>query len=764
MEQTQRERIIKLFPTQYNAYNFFTQFGAVAAGVQCLAEDEFIYTPTGVKAVKDIKNGDKILGGIVRNRHEFENDEIFEMIFNNGVKIKTNKEHPFYCRFLARQKEGWAKLEDIKNVLEKGYKLRPKAKVYFYDRKILEDIKDVVKSPKLLGYILSDGTFKNGQSVKFTNTNYGFIDEVRKLSIEFNGLIKPKLYKKGRGWDLLLTTGNKGMRNPIKKYVNSLGITEDSFGRLLNAGEKEKVEFIRGYFNGDGYLSIDKNRDKRKDVYLIGFCVGISRRQAVELQYLLWSLGFRSHIRTERFKENKRLFYRVVIDRNSAGELLKLLDWSKYPNKFYEASLIKTENIRNKDSWISVLGIKSIGKGRVVGWETEGTNEIISYCGIKTHNSGKTFTGVYWAGKKIQEFPQGTGIIVSPTYKILQQATLKKFFDVFPELRRYYKEQKGEINLPTGGTIFIRSADNPLGIEGITAHWVLLDEGGMCSVLTWTVLRSRVSMTGGQILITTTPYNMGWLYTDFYLPWKEKRDASLSFFSWASIENPYFSKEFYEAEKGRLRPEEFSRRYMGEFRKMTGLVWDMPETQIVDKLEKNIKTEERIMGVDWGYRNPAAISVLYLRDKTWYVVDEWRLAERTTPEIIQVIKNKSQEHNINKIYPDPAEPDRIEECRRAGLPIMEANKDITGGISNIQQLIREKRFFICRNCFETIDEFSMYHYSEDKDDEENKELPEKFNDHLCDCIRYAIHSFEPTIQGIGIASEPIKPYYEDLGF
>ncbi len=120
----------------------------------------------------------------------------------------------------------------------------------------------------------------------------------------------------------------------------------------------------------------------------------------------------------------------------------------------------------------------------------EALNFTTQFCAaVAGVQSGKTFLGVHWTGKEIQEFPDKNGIIVAPTYKILQQATLKKFFDIFPELRRYYKEQKGEINLPTGGTVFVRSADSPLGIEGITAHWVWLDEGGMTSLLTWIVLR-----------------------------------------------------------------------------------------------------------------------------------------------------------------------------------------------------------------------------------------------------------------------------------
>lgn len=377
--------------------------------------------------------------------------------------------------------------------------------------------------------------------------------------------------------------------------------------------------------------------------------------------------------------------------------------------------------------------------------------------------SGKTFLGSHWAGKKIQEFPDKNGIIVAPTYKILQSATLKKFFEIFPELRRYYKEQKGEINLPTGGVVYIRSADNPLGIEGITAHWAWLDEGGMAGVLTWTVLRSRVSMTGGQVLITTTPYNMGWLYTDFFVPWKEKRDTSLSFFTWRSIDNPYYSEEFYKAERSRLSPEEFARRYMGEFQKMTGLVWDLPEEAIIAPKDIKKKAEARIIGVDWGFRNPAAIVVCYLYDNTWYIVDEWKQAEKTTAEIIQVLQNKVKEHQVVRVYPDPAEPDRIEECKRAKIPVYETNKDVTGGISYIRQQIYEKKFFVYNTCTMVLDEMSMYHYPEPKDEEKaEKEEPVKFNDHLMDSLRYAIYSYQP-VKFVYQASEPLKPYYHDIG-
>ena len=380
--------------------------------------------------------------------------------------------------------------------------------------------------------------------------------------------------------------------------------------------------------------------------------------------------------------------------------------------------------------------------------------------------SGKTFLGAHWAGLKATENPGKDGIIVAPSYKILQQATLRKFFDVFPNVAKYYKGQREVIELPNGTKIWIRSADNPYGIEGISPMWWWFDEGGQASQVAWTVLRSRVSMTGGQGLITTTPYNVGWLFKEFYIPWKDGIDKNLSFFTWRSIDNPAFSKEFYEAERSRLRPEEFARRYEGRFEKMSGLVFDITQESIIDPIDIMAKADTRIMGVDWGYENPAGILVLYLYDKKWYIVDEWKFAHRTTKEIIQVMKNKLSEHHINLVYADPAEPDRIEECRREKFSMMETNKDIQGGISKIQQLINEKRLFVFNNCKEFISEASMYHYPEIKDDlkMDIKDVPMKINDHLMDCMRYVIHSYEPLTNITQQASSPILPFYPELGF
>lgn len=356
--------------------------------------------------------------------------------------------------------------------------------------------------------------------------------------------------------------------------------------------------------------------------------------------------------------------------------------------------------------------------------------------------SGKTFLGSYWARNKMERFKGLNGLICAPTYKVLQQSTLEKFFQIWPDLRKHYKEQKGLIELPSGGKVFMRSADQPLGIEGMTVHWAWLDEAGMMPRLIWAVVRSRVSLTKGQVLITTTPYNMGWLYQDFYLPWKERKDPDLSVFTWRSIDSPFFPKEFAQKEKQRLRPEEFARRYEGEFRRMEGLVYELPPEQIVKPVKGIIEKAEFVgAGIDWGFRNPTAILVGALYDNVWYVIDDWKEAEKTTTEIIQVLKDKISEFRIQRVYPDPAEPDRIQELKNAGVSVANTNKDILGGISFIQQLIKEKRFFVFNTCQNFLDEINSYHYPEGQEGKPFKDEPEKINDHLMDAMRYLVYSY-----------------------
>lgn len=379
----------------------------------------------------------------------------------------------------------------------------------------------------------------------------------------------------------------------------------------------------------------------------------------------------------------------------------------------------------------------------------EAFNFKTQYCAaISGIQGGKTFLGTYWSAKQIADMPDGgIGLIVAPTYKILDQSTLVKFFEEFPQYRKFYKEQKRTIILGNK-TVFIRSAEEPYSLEGITADWVWGDEAGAFSLLVWTILRSRTAIKRGKILFTTTPYNMGWLYRDFFLPWKNGTDKDLSVVTWASADSPYFPAEFAEKEKRRLRTEEYNRRYLGEFTRMEGLVYPLHQWHIIKPIE-GLRADITIGGIDWGWTNPAALAVIKYFDGKWYLVDEWYKTGKTTKEIVEAAINLQNKWGINRWYADSANPEKIVEASTGtGLYIIPYDKGkdaLQAGISYIQQELNEGRFFTYNTNKNALDEFESYHYPEaDKVNQSNMDTPIPEDNHLMDCIRYAIHGYQPA--------------------
>ena len=361
---------------------------------------------------------------------------------------------------------------------------------------------------------------------------------------------------------------------------------------------------------------------------------------------------------------------------------------------------------------------------------------------------GKTFCGSVWAAKKIQEFPTGNGLIAAPSYKMLSQATLETFFRIFPQYGKYHKQQQSVIELPSGGKVFIRSADDPYGLEGMTLDWAWADEAGLMKRLFWTIMRSRLSMARGQGFITTTPYSMNWLYQDMWKPWSTGEDKDIECFTWRSIDNPYFPKDIYDAERRRLSPEEFGRRYEGEFKRMEGLIWEFPDEQIFDPANKTIEqivryADRAVGSIDWGFspEHPTGIVIAKVKDARYYVIDEFKKSGKTIAEVVQIAKELGKKYNVVTWYADEARPDGIEELRRAGLRMGDTSKDVITGLSHVGSLIREERLFISKNNRGLLDEMGEYHWDQGTLGEPMKERPFKVNDDLCDALRYLLMGY-----------------------
>jgi PBSX family phage terminase large subunit len=264
------------------------------------------------------------------------------------------------------------------------------------------------------------------------------------------------------------------------------------------------------------------------------------------------------------------------------------------------------------------------------------------------------------------------------------------------------------------------------------------------------VIRPTLTDTKGEVMFISTPKGFNHFYDLYQL---EHTDQDYKSFHFTSYDNPFIPAEELDKAKEEITEDRFAQEYLADFRKTEGLVYKEfnRELHVSEETPQNIN--DTIIGIDFGYTNPAAIVPIRIDgDSHYWIGEEWYKSRCTTEQIAE----QARLYKATKCYPDPAEPDRIEILRKAGLNVREVSKDIVAGVDHVRELFKQNRIHIHPDCKNLIMELETYRYPDKKPDQNEQEKPIKENDHLLDAMRYAIYTFKPII-------EPRDPYWETYG-
>lgn len=327
--------------------------------------------------------------------------------------------------------------------------------------------------------------------------------------------------------------------------------------------------------------------------------------------------------------------------------------------------------------------------------------------------------------------------------------TYQQARDIAWELLKKYaptiniNETRLEIKVKTqdGGQseIVLRGWENIETLRGQHFDFLVLDEVAQMKNfwLHWhEALRPTLTDTKGSCLFLSTPKGFNHFYDLYNI---EAEDKDYKSFHFTTYDNPHIPKEEVDKAREELPEDRFAQEYMADFRKQEGLVYKEFDRQTHlydDTIDRAVLINEILLAVDFGYTNPTAVLTIEKDHRgDYWVRDEWYKTGKTNIEIIEYCKSKKS----NVVYPDPAEPDRIDEMRKHGLNIREVSKDVEAGIDKLRELFKANRLHVHRRCTNLINELETYAYDAQKKDGKNlKEAPIKENDHALDALRYAL--------------------------
>jgi PBSX family phage terminase large subunit len=378
---------------------------------------------------------------------------------------------------------------------------------------------------------------------------------------------------------------------------------------------------------------------------------------------------------------------------------------------------------------------------------------------------GKTQAGAIKTKIALHSFtdPGDNFIITSPTYKILTQSTLPPFLKVMAGCGEFNKADM-TFKMHGGGTVYFRTATDPDSIVGITdVRFIWGDEAGLYGLYFWENIQARSSFRDCQVLLTTSPYTLNWLYKEIIRPKIKNHEArpDVELIMAASNENPFFPQVEFERKKSTMDPRRFRAIYGGQWEKMSGLVFDCfdEEENTSDPIKFPAGTRY-FAGVDWGYTDPFVIVVHAITPSgVHYQVSEVYKPNLTITEVIGIAKQKKDTFGIERFYCDPSQPAHIDAFNKAGCPASPANNEIRMGLDKTYELIKARKLKIIKGTSPyTLDELEQYHYPEPGDikpDQDGKDLkPVDQNNHAMDATRY-------VVMGTALGVEKRRPRYND---
>lgn len=304
---------------------------------------------------------------------------------------------------------------------------------------------------------------------------------------------------------------------------------------------------------------------------------------------------------------------------------------------------------------------------------------------------GKTKLGVWlclkyaWQGKRAWW--------IAPSYSMTNEAWAD-LRSIGIEYGVQVKEAERTIITATGGSVQVRSADDPMKLRGAGLDFVVLDECAFMKPQTWSeVIRPALTEKKGSALFISTPKGYNW-FEKIYSEANQLENWER--FTYPTISNPIIDPEELEHAKKEIGSFLYSQEYEAQFIEATGGLFkaDWFKFYSVEQFGKKIKYRlskdrtvklkdcRRVATVDLAtstkqtadFTVVTSVAITPNNEMIVLDVDQQRLE---APDIIPLLERKVEQYDLQYIGVEKAgyQLAFIQMAKRQGLNIRELRAD-----------------------------------------------------------------------------------------
>lgn len=299
------------------------------------------------------------------------------------------------------------------------------------------------------------------------------------------------------------------------------------------------------------------------------------------------------------------------------------------------------------------------------------------------------------------------------------------------------------IGLPNGSSFIYKGIDDPEKIKSISAiDDIVIEEATEITPDDFSQLnlRLRSKASNQQIHLMFNPVSQNnWVYNEFFAHKKENTRILHTTYK----DNRFLPQEYIDSllsykKTNPLYYEVYALGNWGVLGKKVFTNWEVGPVDHVALIKANPDIRPKF-SLDWGFvADPTAMLALLVDEdkKIIYIYDEVYQKGLLNSEIADLIKARGWARQ--RIIADSAEQKSIADLRSLGVPNIQPVKKGKGSIMAGIQKVNEYQIIVDPSCKFTIAELGQYVYKKDKATGLYLNQPVDANNHLMDCLRYAM--------------------------
>ena len=373
--------------------------------------------------------------------------------------------------------------------------------------------------------------------------------------------------------------------------------------------------------------------------------------------------------------------------------------------------------------------------------------------------SGKSTAGAIQSILEAWQYqPQSAGVVIAPTYPMLEDASMKEFFHWLPRaMIADWHKQRRVLTLTNGSEIAFRSAEHPDSLRGPNRTWAWLDEPRNIKTREVFDIVSAQLRPTRKCWLTTTPAGIfHWMYDLFV-------EHPLPNSKWIHVrtrENPYVPDEYERTLRMQYTGLFASQELDAEWVSFEGRIYD--NFDLAENVSESAEYNPDLSvmwGVDDGYAQGQGIGtvgyhprVVLLAQLTAIgglnIFNEYVAASQLSETTINTLIGSEDGTQAGWPYraPDVAYVDSSAAELKAriwerGITTVGATHPVSEGIKNLRRLICDgngvRLIKIHPRCTNLIRELQLYRYDDaSKVANVGEPKPLKLDDHGPDAARY----------------------------